>query len=198
MFSRTDTVTDSERFYSSVLDYFEDVDEQDEVRELLIWWNRSVLIMTFSVYPRFANNIPYAGKFFPVIHQRIMLPLRTVHVGSWRRSEHLWSAQTRQQKHNYGAIDNLYNLTSEDQYSIRNDCLPSNYRAGYGRLIQHYLLAYSWHFVSIIPAWRCWPLKSSRWWRIVRGRNCKPGKVCQGAISYLLPVSGWLSLHCCS
>jgi hypothetical protein len=63
VFSRTDTVTDSERFYSSVLDYFEDVDEQDEVRELLIWWNRSVRIMTFSVYP---NNIPYAGKLMAI------------------------------------------------------------------------------------------------------------------------------------
>jgi hypothetical protein len=40
VFSRTDTVTDSERFYNSVLEYFEDVDEQEEVAELLIWWNR--------------------------------------------------------------------------------------------------------------------------------------------------------------
>jgi hypothetical protein len=40
VFSRTDTVTDSERFYSSVLDLFEDVDEQEEVNDLIVWWNR--------------------------------------------------------------------------------------------------------------------------------------------------------------
>jgi hypothetical protein len=40
VFSRSDTITDSERFYNSVLDYFEDVDEQEEVKELLVWWNR--------------------------------------------------------------------------------------------------------------------------------------------------------------
>ncbi|KIM75845.1 hypothetical protein PILCRDRAFT_13218 [Piloderma croceum F 1598] len=42
VFSRLDTITDSERFYNSVLEYFADVDEQEEVKELLIWWNRQV------------------------------------------------------------------------------------------------------------------------------------------------------------
>jgi hypothetical protein len=42
VFSRTDTVTDSERFYSTVLDLFEDVEEQEEVNELQTWWNRYV------------------------------------------------------------------------------------------------------------------------------------------------------------
>lgn len=40
MFSRTDTVTDSERFYNSVLELLEDDDEKEEVQELMIWWNR--------------------------------------------------------------------------------------------------------------------------------------------------------------
>lgn len=40
VFSRTDTATDSERFYNSVLDLFDDVDEQEEVNELVVWWNR--------------------------------------------------------------------------------------------------------------------------------------------------------------
>jgi hypothetical protein len=40
VFSRTDTVTDSERFYNTVLDLFEDVDEQEEVNDLEMWWNR--------------------------------------------------------------------------------------------------------------------------------------------------------------
>jgi hypothetical protein len=40
VFSRTDTVTDSERFYNTVLDLFEDIDEREEVNDLLTWWNR--------------------------------------------------------------------------------------------------------------------------------------------------------------
>jgi hypothetical protein len=33
-------VTDSERFYNSILDLFNDPDEKEEVNELLMWWNR--------------------------------------------------------------------------------------------------------------------------------------------------------------
>jgi hypothetical protein len=40
VFSRTDKISDSERFYNSVLDLLEDIDEQEEVRDLLVWWNR--------------------------------------------------------------------------------------------------------------------------------------------------------------
>ena len=40
VFSRSDTATDSERFYNSVLDLFGDPDEQGEVNDLLVWWNR--------------------------------------------------------------------------------------------------------------------------------------------------------------
>jgi hypothetical protein len=40
VFSRTDTVTDSERFYNTILDLFDDVEEQEEVNDLLVWWNR--------------------------------------------------------------------------------------------------------------------------------------------------------------
>ncbi|KAG0701808.1 hypothetical protein DFH29DRAFT_982573 [Suillus ampliporus] len=42
VFSRMDTSTDSETFYHSLLDLFEDPDELKEVSELLIWWNRQV------------------------------------------------------------------------------------------------------------------------------------------------------------
>jgi hypothetical protein len=42
IFSRTDLSTDSERFYSSILDLFEDPDEREEVNDLTAWWNRSV------------------------------------------------------------------------------------------------------------------------------------------------------------
>lgn len=40
VFSRTDTATDSERFYNSILDLFFDPEEQEEVNDLLAWWNR--------------------------------------------------------------------------------------------------------------------------------------------------------------
>ncbi|KAG1863295.1 hypothetical protein C8R48DRAFT_602829 [Suillus tomentosus] len=42
VFSRTDTVTDSETFYHSLLDLLEDPDESKEVDELLVWWNHQV------------------------------------------------------------------------------------------------------------------------------------------------------------
>ncbi|KAG2116643.1 uncharacterized protein F5147DRAFT_568026, partial [Suillus discolor] len=42
VFSRTDTSTDSETFYHSLLDLLEDPEECQEVDELLIWWNRQV------------------------------------------------------------------------------------------------------------------------------------------------------------
>jgi hypothetical protein len=33
-------VTDSEKFYNSIIELFDDVDEKEEVNELLTWWNR--------------------------------------------------------------------------------------------------------------------------------------------------------------
>ncbi|KAG1850949.1 hypothetical protein C8R48DRAFT_612932, partial [Suillus tomentosus] len=42
VFSRTDTVTDSETFYHSLLDLLEDPDERREVTELLLLWNRQI------------------------------------------------------------------------------------------------------------------------------------------------------------
>lgn len=41
VFSRTDTVTDSERFYNTVLDLFDDIEEREEVNDLQTWWNQS-------------------------------------------------------------------------------------------------------------------------------------------------------------
>ncbi|KAG1798572.1 uncharacterized protein HD556DRAFT_1306024 [Suillus plorans] len=49
VFSRTDTTTDSETFYHSLLDLLEDPEECQEVDELLIWWNR--LILLSQVFP---------------------------------------------------------------------------------------------------------------------------------------------------
>ncbi|KJA23573.1 hypothetical protein HYPSUDRAFT_137585 [Hypholoma sublateritium FD-334 SS-4] len=42
VFNQNDTVTDSERFYNSILEYLEDPDEADDVNHLMIWWNRQV------------------------------------------------------------------------------------------------------------------------------------------------------------
>ncbi|KAG1767596.1 hypothetical protein EV702DRAFT_1182097 [Suillus placidus] len=42
VFSCTDTITDSERFYNSILDFFEDPDEKQEVDDLAVWWNRQI------------------------------------------------------------------------------------------------------------------------------------------------------------
>ncbi|KAG1717579.1 hypothetical protein EDD22DRAFT_983875 [Suillus occidentalis] len=42
VFSRTDTVTDSENFYHSILDLLEDPDEIAEVTDLMTWWTRRV------------------------------------------------------------------------------------------------------------------------------------------------------------
>ncbi|KAG1748532.1 hypothetical protein EDD22DRAFT_981885 [Suillus occidentalis] len=42
VFSRTDTVTDSERFYNSILEIFEDPEEKQEVEDLAVWWNRQI------------------------------------------------------------------------------------------------------------------------------------------------------------
>jgi len=44
VFCRTDTSTDSERFYESVLDFLDHPDEENEVRDLLNWWNWWVLV----------------------------------------------------------------------------------------------------------------------------------------------------------
>ncbi|KAG6912949.1 hypothetical protein DXG01_010872, partial [Tephrocybe rancida] len=41
-FSRTDNVTDSERFYNSVLETFMDPDDLDEISKLIEWWNRQI------------------------------------------------------------------------------------------------------------------------------------------------------------
>lgn len=40
VFSRTDTTTDSETFYTSILQFLDDPEEISEVNELMTWWNR--------------------------------------------------------------------------------------------------------------------------------------------------------------
>ena len=51
VFSCTDLVTDSEHFYTSILDLLDDHDEKDVVDQLLMWWNRYVLIVNLVPVP---------------------------------------------------------------------------------------------------------------------------------------------------
>jgi hypothetical protein len=43
VFSRSDTSTDSQRFYESVLEFLDDPEEAGEVDALLQWWNWYVI-----------------------------------------------------------------------------------------------------------------------------------------------------------
>ncbi|KIM60075.1 hypothetical protein SCLCIDRAFT_26865 [Scleroderma citrinum Foug A] len=45
VFSHTDLITDSECFYTSILDLLGDPDEKDEVDQLLMWWNRQIFLL---------------------------------------------------------------------------------------------------------------------------------------------------------
>ena len=40
VFSRTDLITDSERFYNTIMELLEDPEEREEVDQLMMWWNR--------------------------------------------------------------------------------------------------------------------------------------------------------------
>lgn len=62
IFSRSDLATDSERFYNSILDLFEDVDEQQEVNDLLTWWNR-------QIFPSSSSGARPSGK--DTVHAKI-------------------------------------------------------------------------------------------------------------------------------
>jgi hypothetical protein len=50
VFSRSDTSTNSERFYNSVLDFLDDPEEQDEVVDLLNQWD-------WCVFPWIITNL---------------------------------------------------------------------------------------------------------------------------------------------
>ncbi|KAH6913576.1 hypothetical protein BKA70DRAFT_1370033 [Coprinopsis sp. MPI-PUGE-AT-0042] len=64
VFSRTDLVTDSESFYASVVTLLEDPEEQEEVRQLLAWWDR-------QVFPRQINKrVTHKDSVFSKIKER--------------------------------------------------------------------------------------------------------------------------------
>ncbi|KAG2134612.1 hypothetical protein BD769DRAFT_1627142 [Suillus cothurnatus] len=56
VFSRTDTVTDSENFYHSILDLLEDPDENEEVVDLMTWWTRRIFPNSSSSQRSISEN----------------------------------------------------------------------------------------------------------------------------------------------
>jgi hypothetical protein len=66
-----DSVTDSERFYNSILELFDDDDEHEEIDDLLVWWNRYNSNMVTMYRPN-----KFIGKFFQAIRRRNALSLR--------------------------------------------------------------------------------------------------------------------------
>jgi len=47
VFSRSDTVTDLEQFYNSIVELFKDPEEQEEVNALVTWWNWQVKLLIY-------------------------------------------------------------------------------------------------------------------------------------------------------
>ena len=61
VFSCTDLVTNSEHFYSSIMELLEDLDEKDEVDQLLAWWNRQCFRPVWEIFTDL-----YARQIFPL------------------------------------------------------------------------------------------------------------------------------------
>ncbi|KAF8835988.1 hypothetical protein BDN67DRAFT_992258 [Paxillus ammoniavirescens] len=65
IFLRTDLITDSKRFYNSILALLEDPDEKEEVDQLMTWWNHQV----FPLYTE-VERIPSKNSTLTRIHQK--------------------------------------------------------------------------------------------------------------------------------
>ncbi|KIM63455.1 hypothetical protein SCLCIDRAFT_53690, partial [Scleroderma citrinum Foug A] len=65
VFSRTNLVTDSECFYSSIVELLDDQDEMEEVDQLMMWWNR-------KIFPLYADPecFPSRDSVLAMIHQK--------------------------------------------------------------------------------------------------------------------------------
>ena len=81
VFSRTDLITNSERFYTSILDLLDDTDEKDEVELLLMWWNGYVFIVNVvpvlmtvfrQIFPLYADleRVPSKNSALAQIRQK--------------------------------------------------------------------------------------------------------------------------------
>ncbi|KAI5987823.1 hypothetical protein EDD15DRAFT_2173034 [Pisolithus albus] len=56
VFSRTDLITDSERFYSSIMELLDDPDESDEVDQLITWWNSRQIFPLYTTTERLPSK----------------------------------------------------------------------------------------------------------------------------------------------
>ena len=97
VFSRTDTTTDSEQFYNSILKVLEDADEQEEIWNLLTGWNGWVCTARHKIGSCLACWP--IGIFFQTTFQDIMLWKRIPHCRRFERSRwnlrQLWNPQVR-------------------------------------------------------------------------------------------------------
>jgi hypothetical protein len=50
-------------FYNSILQYFEDVDEKEQVDKLLVWWNQYVCLKKCYYFNRWANGLLHRQIF---------------------------------------------------------------------------------------------------------------------------------------
>ena len=60
VFTRSDTVTDSERFYNTIVDLLNDCDESNEVDQLLVWWNRYAFPAIPVMYPQWQLTLSHS------------------------------------------------------------------------------------------------------------------------------------------
>ncbi|TEB38826.1 hypothetical protein FA13DRAFT_1785110 [Coprinellus micaceus] len=77
VFSRTDTVTDSEFFYNLVIDLLEDEGEHAEVADLMKWWNRQV----FPTHVNHARTVHEDSVIAKIKERR-----RLINSGQWNES----------------------------------------------------------------------------------------------------------------
>jgi anti-sigma-K factor RskA len=63
VFSRTDLVMDSERFYNTIIELLNDPEEKEEVNQLILWWNR-------QIFPLYTENeqLPSKNSVLARIH----------------------------------------------------------------------------------------------------------------------------------
>ena len=83
VFCRLDTISDSERFYLSVLELFNDIEELNEVNDLLAWWNR---YEEFCLVMALKGRSCYSDKCFPISTLPTAPPAPKVHLGSSKPS----------------------------------------------------------------------------------------------------------------
>jgi len=74
VFSRTDTVTDSEKFYTTLLELLDDPAEKQEVDALFVWWNRQV----FPTYSSAQRTITKDSAFAKIKERRRALIQSTI------------------------------------------------------------------------------------------------------------------------